>query len=53
MVLDTQARVSAQALEDIEFAVPKFGVPNEALLGDQRPLAATDDHQNESRDVQE
>lgn len=50
MVLDTQARVSAQVLEDIEFAAPEFGVPNEALIGDQRPLAAVDDHQRESRE---
>lgn len=47
-VLDMQARVSVQALEDIGFTVYEVGVPNEAFLGDQRPLAAVHDHQSES-----
>lgn len=53
LVLDTQARVSAhlRAPEDIELTVPDFDVPNQALFDDQRPLAAADDHQGESRDV--
>lgn len=43
-----RALVHWEALEDIGPAVLDFVVTIKALFGDQRPLAAADDHRSES-----